>query len=51
MAARGQRLHFLRGFFLDGDDGDVVPQLARAFERQEREAAVAGDAARTSSST
>ncbi len=40
---------FFGGFFLDGDDGDLVAQLAGAFEGQEREAAVAGDQAVASS--
>ncbi len=43
VAARRQRFHVGRGFFLDGDDGDVVPQAARAFQRQQGEAAVSGD--------
>mgnify|MGYP006269964037 CR=1 FL=1 len=34
-----------RRLFLDGDDGDPVPELARRVQRQEREGAVAGDEA------
>ena len=41
----GQRFDFRRGFLLDGDDGDVVAEAPRAFEREQREAAVAGDEA------
>src|ERR1035437_4326322 len=43
VAARGERLHFLGSFFLDGDDRDREPKLACAFQREQREAAVAGD--------
>src|ERR1035437_7094878 len=43
VAARRQGFHLLGGFFLDGDDGDVIPELPGAFEGEQREAAVAGD--------
>ena len=38
-----QRFDFRRRLLLDGDHRDVVPEPLRAFQRQQREPAVAGD--------
>src|ERR1019366_6951941 len=43
VAACGQRLHLLRRLLLDGDDRHLQPKLAGAFQREQWEAAVAGD--------
>ena len=41
--AGGQLVDFWTGLFSDGDDGHVVAQAARRFERQEGKLAVACD--------
>ena len=43
VAARGQRFDFGRRFFLDRDGDHFHARLARRFQREHREASVAGD--------